>query len=124
MSSQLSSGFISIAKAIEMTTRYRENKNAVIAPEYAGKDILSICDTFNKSAIEILLKKSGCAAIRLYYGMDESLTIRPILVAVNEKDEDMLPAISTLENTEPGEDIVDDTLKCPPFCPPPSPLNS
>lgn len=119
-----STGFISLPKAIEMTTRYRQNKEAVLTPEYAAKGVLSICDTFNKSAVETLLKKTGCAALRLYYGMDENMVIRPILVAVNEKDEDMLPAISTLENGDPGDDIVDDTIKCPPICPPPSPLNS
>lgn len=123
MNNQESTGFISLPKAIEMTTRYRLNKEAILNPEYAGKDILSICDTFNKKAIETILAKPGCAAVRLYYGMDEHLTVRPILVAVNEKNEDMLPAFSTFENGDPGEDIVDDTIKCPPICPPPSPLN-
>jgi hypothetical protein len=119
-----SSGFISLPKAIEMTTRYRQNKNTILTPEYAAKDVLSICDTFNKAAIETLLQKPGCAALRLYYGMDEKMVVRPIMVAVNEKDEDMLPAISTLESGDGGKDIVDDTIKCPPICPPPSPLNS
>ncbi|RXK58557.1 hypothetical protein ESA94_18165 [Lacibacter luteus] len=123
MNNSSSSGFISLQKAIEMTTRYRQNKEAVIDPRYAGANILSICDTFNKTAVATLLAKPDCTAIRLYYGMDEALQIRPILVAVNEKDEDILPDLSTLESEEPGEDIVDDTIKCPPICPPPSVLN-
>lgn len=116
-----STGFISLSKAIEMTTRYRENKDIVTTP--AHHNSLPICDTFKKSAVATLLIKPDCAAIRLYYGMNEDLVICPILVAVNENDEDILPAVSTLDGEDPGEDIVDDTIKCPPICPPPSPLN-
>ena len=118
-----SNGFISLQQAIEMTTRYRENKEAVIAKEYAGQDILCISDTLNKSAVATLLAKPGCTAIRLYYGMNEELQVRPILVAVNENNEDMLPDTANLDGDDPGEDIVDDAIKCPPLCPPPSKLN-
>lgn len=123
MNNASSSGFISLAKAIEMTTLYRKNKEAIIAPSFAGKNILSICDTFNKAAVAALLAKPDCTAIRLYYGMGDDLQIRPILVAVNAKDMDILPDGSTLDSEDIGEDIVDDTVKCPPICPPPSPLN-
>jgi hypothetical protein len=123
MSNGSSTGFISLQEAIEMTTRYRQNKAAVINPTYSGNNILAICDTFNKAAIETLLAKPGCTAIRLYYGMNAELQVRPILVAVNKDDEDMLPP-NTAGITTTGEDIVDDTLRCPPFCPPPSALNN
>jgi hypothetical protein len=123
MSNGSSTGFISLQQAIEMTTRYRQNKGSVIDPVYSGSDILSICDTFNKAAIETLLAKPGCTAIRLYYGMNGELQLRPILVAVNKDDEDMLPP-TTEDITTSGKDIVDDTIRCPPFCPPPSSLNS
>jgi hypothetical protein len=119
-----STGFISLQQAIDMTTRYRQNREAVTNPVYAGQDILSICDTLNKTAVATLLAKPGCAAIRLYYGMNEQLQVRPILVAVNANDEDMLPDIATLDSDDPGEDIVDDAIKCPPLCPPPSRLNT
>ena len=119
MSNGSSSGFITLAQAIEMTTRYRQNKEAVISSSFAGQNILSICDTFSKAALEALLAKPNCVAIRLYYGMNTDLQIRPVVVAVDQNDEDILPDDSTLE----GEDIVDDTIKCPPICPPPSPLN-
>ncbi len=122
MSNGSSTGFISLQQAIEMTTRYRQNKAAVINPVYSGSDILSLCDTFNKAAIEALLAKPDCTAIRLYYGMNTDLQVRPILVAVNRNDEDMLPP-ATLDITTTGDDIVDDTIKCPPICPPPSVLN-
>ena len=123
MSNGSSTGFISLQQAIEMTTRYRQNKASVIDPAYSANDILCICDTFNKAAIETLLAKPDCTAIRLYYGMNADLQLRPILVAVNQNDEDILPP-GTVELTATGNDIVDDTLRCPPYCPPPSPLNS
>jgi hypothetical protein len=123
MSNGSSTGFISLQQAIEMTTRYRQNKGSVIAPAFSGSDILSTCDTFNKAAIEALLAKPGCTAIRLYYGMNADLQVRPILVAVNQNDEDMLPS-ATGGMTTTGDDIVDDAMRCPPLCPPPSALNS
>jgi hypothetical protein len=123
MEKSSSSGFISLKKAIEMTKRYREHKNTVIDKVYAGKEILANCDTLNKLAVANLLSKPECASIRLYYGMNEELQLRPILVAVNEKGEDILPDLATLDGDEPCEDIVDDGMRCPPFCPPPSPLN-
>ena len=119
-----SPGFISLQKAIDMTTRYRENMNAVIDPVYGSRGVLCICDTFDKAAIETLVNKPDCAAIRLYYGMNEDLQLRPILVAVNSNNEDILPTSSTLGNDVVSDDIVDDASKCPPFCPPPSPLNT
>ena len=120
MDNASSSGFISLAKAKEMTARYRQNRNSVISPSYAGQDIIPICDKFDRNVFDKLLLKPNCMAIRLYYGMDESLKVHPIVVAVNEKDEDILPDESNLEE---GDDIGDDTLRCPPLCPPPSPLN-
>jgi len=123
MSNGSSTGFISLQQAIEMTTRYRQNKGTVIDPVYSGNDILSVCDTFNKTAIETLLAKPGCTAIRLYYGMNTDLQVRPILVAVNIDNEDILPP-TTGDITTTGDDIVDDTVRCPPWCPPPSSLNS
>ena len=120
MSNGESNGFISLSQAIEMTTRYREKKNSVIDPAYSGDDVFAICDTLNKAAIEALLAKPGCKAIRLYYGMNISLQLRPILVAVNQNDEDILPG----DNDVIGTHIVDDALRCPPYCPPPSSLNS
>jgi hypothetical protein len=118
----MSNGFISLQQAIDITTRYRQNKANVIAPAYSGNDVLAICDTFNKAAIEALLAKPGCTAIRLYYGMDAGLQVRPILVAVDKNDQDMLPP-NTGDISVVGQDIVDDTIRCPPLCPPPSSLN-
>jgi hypothetical protein len=112
--------FISLQQAIDMTTRYRENMTGVIDPSYADRGVLCISDTFDKAAIQTLIDKTDCASLRLYYGMNADLQIRPIMVAVNRNNEDILP---TLNIGAVSEDIVDDTIRCPPICPPPSPLN-
>jgi len=119
MNNASSSGFITLAKAVEMTTRYRQNRNGVINPIYSGSDIIPLSDRFSAKVFETLINKPGCAYIRVYYGMDEHLQIRPIVVAVDENDQDILPANANLES----DDIGDDSLRCPPQCPPPSPLN-
>lgn len=119
MSNGSSTGFISLQQAIQMTTRYRQNKETVTNPSYAGRNILPVCDTFKKAVFQALLAKPNCTAIRVYYGMDENLQLRPIVVAVDQNDRDILPANATLV----GQDIGDDTLRCPPHCPPPSSLN-
>lgn len=106
-----------------MTTRYRQNKEQVINPVYTNQDILAVCDKFDKSIFETLILKANCTAIRIYYGMDETLKIHPIVVAVNENDEDILPG-SGLSSTLGADDTGEDSLRCPPYCPPPSPLNS
>ena len=113
--------FISLSEAVLLTTRFRKNKDTVIVPDYSGRDILPTCETISKDLIERLLAKPGCAAIRLYSGMDEDLKLHAVVVAVNEKGEDMLPS-ATLANLA-EEDVIEDSLRCPPFCPPPSPLN-
>ena len=123
MSNGSSSHFISLEKAVEMTKRYRQNREAVTNPNYAGKDILALSDKFDKSVFEILLSKPSCSGIRIYYGMDIDLKIHPIVVAVNEKNEDILPGSGASSTLDDGDDIGDDTLRCPPICPPGSPLN-
>ena len=111
----MAKGFITLAQAVEMTTRFRSNKDSVVASSFSGQDILANSDKFDKDAILALLEKSNCAALRLYYGMGQDLKIRPILVAVDSNDEDIIDGDQT---------AVDDTIRCPPICPVASPLNS
>jgi hypothetical protein len=111
----MAKGFITLAQAVEMTSRFRDNKASVVAPSFSGQDILANSDTFDKNGILALLEKSNCAALRLYYGMGTDLKIRPIMVAVDSNDEDIIDG---------DETAVDDTIRCPPICPVSSPLNS
>jgi hypothetical protein len=115
---------ISLQKAIEMTTRYRQDKETVLAQEYKGQNILPNSETFNRAAIEKLLAETSCAAIRIYYGMDETLKSHAILVGVNELNEDILPSSSSNNLTGSDEPILEEGQRCPDICPPKSPLNT
>ena len=106
---------ITLQQAIDMTTRYRANKPAN-AP---------ICETFDIAAISQLAATTGCAYLRIYYGMKENMEIDAILVAANADGEDILPSQTATALTESGDPLIlEDGYRCPPDCPPKSPLNS
>lgn len=113
--------FISLGKAVDMTTLYRDDREAILATQWQNKNILPLSETFNRAAFDTLLAKEGCEGIRIYYGMDEDSKVHAVIVAVNEDNEDILPALSAL--TLIAEDIVEEGQRCPELCPPSSPLN-
>ena len=117
--------FISLQQAIDLTTRYRNEKEGLLKPENQGKGILPICESFEKSAIESLLAESDCVALRVYFGMDVARLIRLVVVGVNSNDEDILPdgQSASISTTSDDGQIVEDGIRCPTICPPPSPLN-
>jgi hypothetical protein len=135
---------ISLEKAAHMTARFRKINSATDAPKN-----MPVCETFERDAIERILRHSKCKKLRIYYGMDEEDQVHAILVGVNDKNEDILPAGSTgitamasadsvitdteiaagtevvvvKETIEYGE-IIEDGQRCPTQCPPESPLNT
>lgn len=116
--------FISLDTAVAMTARFRANRNNVLKPEYHNSDIVANCETFSKSAVETLLQQTGCTGFRIYYGMDEDLKIHAILVGVNSNDADILPLQGGLVAEDPDGTILEEGQRCPPYCPPTSPLNT
>lgn len=117
------SNFISIQEASQMTALYRKEMNQILAEPFKGQSILSICETFDKKDLLSLINKPGCEKIRIYYGMDKSLSVHAILVAVNNKNEDILPSLEKSSSVE-EQDILEHGDKCPVYCPPDSPLNT
>lgn len=113
--------FISLEEAISMTTLYRKEKDKILAPEYQGKNILALSETFDRGVIDTLLAKPDCVKLRVYYGMSEDLQVHAIVVPVNAKNEDILPVGTGVGDGE--GDIVERGVRCPEDCPPPSPLN-
>jgi hypothetical protein len=113
--------FISLPTAIEMTARFRTERNNILQFEYQDQNVLPLSETFDRSAIDTLLGKEGAVALRIYYGMDENLKIHAIIVASNENNEDLLAPMSLTATEE--EDIVENGTRCPELCPEPSPLN-
>ena len=95
------SHFIPLSQAIEMTSLYRSQRENILATPY-----------------------QICEAIRIYFGMDETFKVKVIIVPVDENAEDILPVTTEQTDSETSEDIVEEGHRCPPACPPPSPLNT
>src|SRR5438093_154272 len=121
------SQFIPLDEAIQMTTRYRDNKEKVLKEEFANKNINAISETFERSGFDSLLGKEGCENIRVYYGMDEQLRIHAIFVAVNANGEDILSSggQSAVPTTTVGaatatsltsDDTLENGIRCPDMC--------
>jgi hypothetical protein len=115
------SHLISLTTAADLTGRFRSNRNSILQTQFQNQDLLPLSETFNRTDIDLLLAQDGCAALRIYYGMDTDLRVHAVLVAVNEDNEDILPS-SLLDNED--DIIVEEGQRCPIFCPPPSGLNS
>jgi hypothetical protein len=114
--------FISLKQAIAMTSLYRKEKENILAKQFQDQNILPNCETFDRAVFDSLLAKPDCSAIRVYYGMDESLKVHAILVPVDSKNEDILPGPSAEVKYEYG-DIGEEGRRCPDDCPSSSPLN-
>lgn len=116
--------FITLAQGIAMTKLYRAQKENILAAQYKGQDILPICETFDRAAFETLLSETDCTYIRVYFGMSEDLKVRVIAVGADSKERDILPISgATAKLGDDGGNIVEDGMRCPTICPPPSDLN-
>jgi len=115
---------ITLSTAVTMTQRYRQNRDGILDATYQNLDLLSFNETFDRIAVDTLLTRNGCAALRIYYGMDEDLNVHAVLVGVDSNNKDILPP-QTLQDgeEEPDDYIADLALRCPSSCPPESPLN-
>jgi hypothetical protein len=116
------SKLIPLQQAVDMTTLYRKEKEKILAPDYKGMNILAICETFSRADIEYLLAEPDCRQLRVYYGMDADLKVHAIIVGVNSKDEDILPA-QQAKTTDGDAGIIEEGTRCPDICPPGSALN-
>ncbi|SDC79283.1 hypothetical protein [Niabella drilacis] len=113
---------ISLTNAAAMTRRYRQNSEAILAAGFQNHNILPLCETFDRAAIDALLAQPGCTGLRIYYGMDTELKVHAILVGSDASNTDILPPNSIVKTEEDGY-IMEQSIRCPPTCPPESPLN-
>lgn len=112
---------ISLTTGVAMTARYRSLREQILNTNYQNKEILPLSETFNRDIFDVLLAREDCAAIRVYYGMNEDDTVHAILVGVTDENEDILPTQSLTEE----EDYIGEIgQRCPVNCPPPSVLNN
>jgi len=118
------SHFIPLTEAAEMTAVYRNHRETILRDEYRNQALLPLSETFDRAAFDSLLAKSGCTALRVYYGMKEDLKVHAVIVGVDAEGKDMLPSSLAATGGSTEEDIIDNSLRCPDICPDPSPLNS
>lgn len=116
------SQFITLTEAAAMTLRYRQNNESILTATVKNKNVLPLSETFERAAIEALLSKPSCTALRLYYGMDEELKIHAIIVGSDASNTDILPPATVSADEEDGY-IIEQAIRCPPTCPNDSPLN-
>jgi len=103
--------FISLDQAKQMTALYRLQKENILSDLFKGKDILSICETFDAAPFLTVLNKPECKSLRIYFGMSADLKVHAIVVGVNQNNEEMLQ----------GDSIIEVGAPCPPVCPTPPP---
>lgn len=118
------SHFITLEKAKQMTSLYRKEKENLLTPEHKDKNILPIAETFERAAFDTVLAKEGCASLRIYYGLDETLKLHAMIIGVDNVGQDIITttqASGTLDGT--GDEIIEDGKRCPDECGPTSPLN-
>ena len=112
-----------------MTTKYRENMEAILDPAYRDQNILPICESFDRDSFDKVLAQPGCMGLRMYLGMDDRLEIKFVIVGVNAEGHDMIngtlgkTAARTQDAQEEEDLIIDQGLRCPTNCPPSSSLN-
>lgn len=114
---------ISLGAAIAMTALYRQEKDNILADPFKDQKIMTLCETFERSAFDALLGEEGCTAVRIYYGMSPDLKMHAIVVGVNSNNEDILPPAAGSLAMDPAPVILEESFRCPDDCPPVSPLN-
>src|SRR4051812_4847343 len=98
---------ISLAEAQTMTSTFRAERNSILEKDYRDRNILPICETYDRAPFDSLLALGNCAAIRIYFGMNADSQVRAIIVAVDANDEDILP------NGTNDAVIVEEGRPCP-----------
>ena len=112
---------ISLKTAKQMTSLFRSQKEMILGATYQGQGLLPHCESYDGETFKKLLELPSCVGVRIYYGMSDDLKLHAIIVGVNDKDEDILPAD---EESVVDEPIIEEGTRCPPNCPPASPLNT
>jgi hypothetical protein len=109
---------IPVTQAAEMTRSYRTMNNDILKTEYQNQNLLPLCETFDRAALDTLLAQDDCKQIRIYYGMDENYKVHAILVGVDGNGNDMIPHM-------PKDGVtMENAYRCPTDCPSASTLNS
>jgi hypothetical protein len=94
---------ISLAAAVALTKRYRDN---------AGKGAQK-AGAFHADQVRELLAQPGCVALRIYYGKQDNGEEVLVLVGLDANDKELTGGV-----------LLEVGFPCPPFCDDRSSLNS
>lgn len=117
---------ISVKEGAKLTATYRRGKLALIK-QLRDSDYLkrsfSIPDAemFNRDAIAVLLNQKGASGMRIYMGEDEKGLIKLVLVAVDNKGNDITNSVAetkrmAFSSTQTSAIVVEAGQRCPTMC--------
>ena len=78
--------FISVDRSDAMRAKFRNEREKILRPEFQGKDVLAISETFNREVFDTILETEGCVGIRIYLGMDDDMKSHLILIGVDAEN--------------------------------------
>jgi hypothetical protein len=79
----------------------------------------TIAHFFGNEILNQILSEEGCVGIRMYYAIDDKGERQLLLVGVNAKGDNLLPATVVGGRIEDGGNIIADlSYPCPTYCPP------
>jgi hypothetical protein len=116
------SNFITLNQFLEMKQIYNNNSQTILAPPFQNQNILVTSETFNVDVITTLAAVTGCAGLRIYYGMDADLKVHAMLIAVDANGNDILPTNPSVKFVPGSPDsggapaIGEEAQRCPPTC--------
>lgn len=87
---------IPLQQALDMTNRYNQMHENILLPEFRGKKVMPLTETFNLKAIDEILCQPNTVAFRTYLGMDSGNKVRVIFVGVNPNGEDIIGSGGTI----------------------------
>lgn len=132
------------AESVEMVKKYQKHRTKLQNAKKKGEPVPAdapewpVCFSFNKKGIQHLLKKPGCAGLRMYPALHPDGHLTLVLVAFDEEGNNLtpgaksVPSKSALKTAAPGgsfpalkaasdEDTLDESQINPPFYSPPLP---
>ena len=122
---------ISLEKAKPFVAKFKDNKKKIVKDEYKDKDLLPVCETFGRAAFDKVLAIPQCVGVRVYFGMNDDMKMNIVIVGVDAENKDILTwptetiaeATMMTKTSDDENPIIEDGLRCPTDCPPPSDLN-
>lgn len=84
---------ISLDQGRNMTQTFAGMRENMLAPEFRGRNVLPLYETFNLKAIDTLLCQQKAVGFRIYMAMDAQQKVRFVLVGVDGDGKDIMQRV-------------------------------